>query len=88
MSDHTHECRRCGADIDCGRPDAECVWEGDNVGCPDELAEYAAEPCKRCGHPEREHTPNMNGVCSAWRQSGGASGMLQRCGCQGFLPAI
>lgn len=39
--DHTHECRRCGSEIDCGRPESECVWEGDNDNCPNAEAEEA-----------------------------------------------
>lgn len=41
-SDHTHECRYCGAeitDLDAGcrlesnHPDADCNWVGGNHGC-------------------------------------------------------
>lgn len=39
---HTHECRRCGADIFC-TGDGENCWGGDNDGCPDAAAENEAE---------------------------------------------
>lgn len=47
---HTHECRRCSSSIECDLPGCEAVghttlpvWEGDNVGCPNEIAEHMAE---------------------------------------------
>jgi hypothetical protein len=46
---HTHECRRCGTEIDCDLPACDELrptgptWEGDNVGCPNELAELELE---------------------------------------------
>lgn len=42
---HAHECRRCGQTIWCEDGDGwgRCTWEGDNIGCPDEAAEMAAE---------------------------------------------
>ena len=30
VSEHTHECRDCGAEIPCDLP---CYWEGGNDGC-------------------------------------------------------
>jgi hypothetical protein len=29
-ADHSHECRDCGAEIDCTEP---CEWQGSNDGC-------------------------------------------------------
>ena len=44
---HSHECRRCGSDIECDLEGCDSgvgpCWEGDNIGCPNEAAEYAAE---------------------------------------------
>jgi hypothetical protein len=33
QSFHTHECRDCGATIDCSDPTDDCDWEGGNSGC-------------------------------------------------------
>lgn len=41
--DHFHECRRCGTGIPCFYEETDCTWEGDNVGCPNERDENAAE---------------------------------------------
>jgi len=36
--------------------------------------------CAGCGHPRAEHVYG----CKGTRQSGGPSGMIQRCGCPGY----
>lgn len=50
MHRHGHTCRRCGSGIECDLegcdsigPTTLPVWEGDNVGCPNEAAENASE---------------------------------------------
>ena len=40
---HEHTCRRCGSGIVCYGDGNNCLG-GDNVGCLNEQAEYAAEP--------------------------------------------
>lgn len=32
-SDHTHECRDCGVEIDCFDTEESCDWPGGNYGC-------------------------------------------------------
>lgn len=43
---HDHECRRCGTAIECNLAGCDAdgpttlpVWEGDNIGCPNERNE-------------------------------------------------
>lgn len=36
--------------------------------------------CTFCGHNRGEHSQTW---CNGWIQSGGASGMMMRCGCSG-----
>lgn len=62
MTEHEHECRRCGRGIACNLPGCDVigptslpVWEGDNSGCVCEPHAYVApavsrwRTCALCG---------------------------------------